>query len=952
MSGLRRLRIPVLPMLLVLLACERDVADSTSGPGGLAMSVEVAAGLTAGRIEEGRVTIEGPSPRGPITMTPGTSRTIDGLTPGQYTVVFEGLSAGDVELYGERSGVAVTGGSNTPVTVTLTSFVPELATLPAIVDGGTDVVVEFSAVAGATAYTVEWANNPNFVNLQSAQTTTTSLTVRLTAEGQYHFRVRARNRLGSNGRASDPGSTEVPATAVPTDQEYITTGARHSCALDRTGMAYCWGGNGSGQLGIGVDDDASESSSPVSVMGGNTFVTISAGPTGNHTCALDRAGRASCWGRGFDGEIGDGGTVDQTVPTPVSGGHVFISISAGNGHTCAVTVQGNAYCWGRNTQGAIGMGATTPSQPLPTAVQTNLTFLSISAGTDFTCAVATTREVWCWGSNANAQMGDGGPPAGAPLRQLLPVRINGIPPVDGIDAGAFHACAWIASGAAWCWGRGSLGRLGDGDASPTFRPPRQVLNVTDFTRISIGNGFTCGVTSGHQAYCWGFGLEGRLGTGDDRDRSTPAVVTGIAGVADIAGGGNHSCAVTLAGEAYCWGSWDNGELGNGKVSIQPRAQPVGAPLPTQITHVAGGFQHGCAMRALDGLAWCWGLNQRGQLGTGDTANQHSPRALGPRFQSLSAGTGTFMCGVATGAAAMCWGDNAFGQLGNGSTAAALVPAMVAAPQVVAHVSAGGEHACAVLNNPAGQVRCWGRNQYGQLGDSTTSNRTAPTVAQGLPAMAAVSAGGAFTCGLAVDGRAFCWGRNRVGALGDGTLLDRPVPVQVQGMPALAAVSAGFEHACAIDNTGAAWCWGGGAAGELGHGAEPLASTTPVPVAGGIVFNSIRAGVNITCGIATDGRGYCWGANNTGRLGNDDVNLLIANAPVEIAGGLRFFVGSSPGFAATASVIQPAANHTCAVALTQRAYCWGARDFGALGEGVFPFDARPVRVDGTVVFRAQ
>ena len=215
------------------------------------------------------------------------------------------------------------------------------------------------------------------------------------------------NSTGQLGRGVPILRDSVPAAvsgaAVFTQ---VVTGDGHSCGLAVGGLVWCWGLNTSGELGNGGSPQASLV--PVMVTGGTVFTQITA--SGNHTCGLDATGAALCWGNGGSGRIGDGATTSRTTPRLVGGGHRFSQISAGLAHTCAVRKDdGVVLCWGNNGSGRLGDG-TTDVSVLPIEVVGGTAFTSVSAGGAFTCALDTQKAAWCWGANASGQVGDGRQP--------------------------------------------------------------------------------------------------------------------------------------------------------------------------------------------------------------------------------------------------------------------------------------------------------------------------------------------------------------------------------------------------------------------------------------------------------------------------------------------------------------------------------------------------------------
>ncbi len=201
---------------------------------------------------------------------------------------------------------------------------------------------------------------------------------------------------------------------VVTNLRTITVGYFHVCALDAGSRAYCWGSNIYGQLGgstgFGAVDD------------GRVFVSLAAG--GLHTCAVSSGGTASCWGRNYFGQLGDGGTTDRSAPTAVSAptGLTFSAVTAGDVHTCAVTSQGQAFCWGNNAEGELGDGTTTVRR-IPTPVATSLRFTELAAGHAFTCGLTAEGPVFCWGSNGAGRLGIDSRVANQ-LQPLVPVLLR------------------------------------------------------------------------------------------------------------------------------------------------------------------------------------------------------------------------------------------------------------------------------------------------------------------------------------------------------------------------------------------------------------------------------------------------------------------------------------------------------------------------------------------------
>jgi alpha-tubulin suppressor-like RCC1 family protein len=274
------------------------------------------------------------------------------------------------------------------------------------------------------------------------------------------------NDYGQLGNGNFTTSTvPVAVTGNLTFSALSAGNGGQACGIATGGAAYCWGYNGSGQLGSG----APFSSTPLAVSGGLSFASISAGQNGQ-TCAVTTAGAAYCWGSGASGALGNGTQTNSNAPVAVSGGLTFKSISAGYASTCGLTTGGVAYCWGDNTYGELGNG-TTVSSSTPVAVGGNLTFGAISAGDAFACGIATSGVAYCWGFDGEGQLG-----IGAGSHSTTPAALFGGVKFSSISAGYASACAVTPTGAAYCWGDNTFGQLGDQATGGTALTP--VLVVT------------------------------------------------------------------------------------------------------------------------------------------------------------------------------------------------------------------------------------------------------------------------------------------------------------------------------------------------------------------------------------------------------------------------------------------------------------------------------------------
>ncbi len=313
------------------------------------------------------------------------------------------------------------------------------------------------------------------------------------------------------------------------------------------------------------------------------------------------------------------------------------------------------------------------------------------------------KEAYCWGSNANGQLGDNTTSNSSTPKQVVGVggsdSLSGVEGVSAGDLATSHSCAVTETREVFCWGLNISGQLGDG-TNTNSESPVEVTGMGLAKQVSVGAEHTCARDTGGGVWCWGRGADGRLGDTGTSDSNVPVAVKAANGSDDLTGatkvavGANHACAITAQRLLLCWGNGSSGEVGNGASG--------NAPTPVYVHRVNGG-------------GTCSAANQDGCL---------------KNVVDVSAGD-THTCAVLAGGQAVCWGANGSGQLGDNSTTGSAVPVNVLGIEGsgllddASGVSAGGLHTCAVRGNS--RVACWGENDTGQLGngDGTGLDRLVP-----------------------------------------------------------------------------------------------------------------------------------------------------------------------------------------------------------------------------------
>jgi alpha-tubulin suppressor-like RCC1 family protein len=592
----------------------------------------------------------------------------------------------------------------------------------------------------------------------------------------------------------------------------LTTGAFHTCGITVEGIAWCWGRDSWGQLGNSgsSSDELEPTLVEVSGMTGEkAFVQIAGGY--QHTCGLTAEGVVWCWGDDGDGQLGDDGpSIGSQVRVEVNTNTItvekaFVHIETYGYSSCGITADGLAWCWGRDDDGQLGNGPVYHSAGRPYPVDTStmageLTQLGMALGLKHGCSVTSDGTPWCFGSGGFGQLGNGGTSAQSPdpvdVSAMLGSRV-----LKELTAGIHHTCAISGDGISWCWGRDWNGQLGNGGSDTDSQIPTAVTTATMtgslvFVQLTGGSGHTCGFTNGY-AWCWGRDTYGGLGNGggvnhtgspDAVDRSDMGGDQNLIGIS-IAG--NHSCGLSSRGSVWCWGRDNQGQLGNGGSPTDAHSpMPLDtSPMSGEIafSHIAAGNSHTCGLTA-KGTAWCWGYDGSGQLGDGGfISTSQSPKEVNR--------------GLMTG---------------------------------LIQLTAGSDHTCGLT--AVGVAWCWGSDEFGQLGDSGTSNNAQSPVQvdtsdmSGETAFILLAAGANHTCGLTGQGRSWCWGSDSAGQLGDGgTSVDTQDPVEVNTGEFFVHLASQDSHTCGLTARGVAWCWGSDTYGQLGNGGGSASTQSPVLV---------------------------------------------------------------------------------------------------------------------------
>lgn len=665
---------------------------------------------------------------------------------------------------------------------------------------------------------------------------------------------------------------------------------------------------------------------------------------GSSSCALNAEGTVYCWGNNEQGFlVPDVSENPLRVPRAVAAG--VSSLECGDEHCCARLRSGSARCWGSNRRGQLGdpgvrwtgVGAAGTPRGLSSVA-------AVSAGGGAACAIRETGSLWCWGNNTSGELGVPSlsmSASGIDFRGT-PALSCGLPAVNEVYLSSGVTFVRLTVGGWRAWGSNAFGRLGIGvlpatSGSNVFVAPQEVLTIDGAAEVRCSTySSCCARMQNGTVRCWGDGY--LTGTdGAPRTVLVPALVTGLESVVSLGMGNEHACALRADGRIFCWGENGQGQLGPSAPEYS--ATPVMFGEITDAVVLGVGASTNCVVRR-DATVWCWGASSGGQLGDGMDAQTAPFPVRIPVVSSVAqvSTRGDSSCARSASGGLWCWGKNDSGQVG---TAVAPRPDLTVAPPVavpaltgVDEVAAGEEHTCVRVG---GRVSCWGSNTSGQVGDGTIASARLSPTATAFTDAAALSSGDSFSVGLTTSGGVQAWGTNGLGQCAQpATVRSVRAPTTIAGLDHVTQISAGVSHACARRMDGSVLCWGANESGQLGDGTT-VQRNAPVAVLGLTNAVEVQCGAAHTCARRSDGAVVCWGANSAGQLGTGGTGApaLSPAGAVAISGVTALTLGAS---------------HSCARLSSGVVQCWGRNADGQLGDGTTTDRSSPVavlRVSGAV-----
>lgn len=597
--------------------------------------------------------------------------------------------------------------------------------------------------------------------------------------------------LDSTANFDEPQEVLTNLGDHPGSWKQISTTREHVCGIASDDTLWCWGRGSSGRLGLGSN---SNSLRPAKVVlpEEKTWSRVAAGSS--TTCGVQEDSSLWCWGAGSFGQLGRGSIIGSNQPRLVAQGNPDLEAGwkdiAVGGHVCGLREDSTLYCWGSNRLGQLGLAVrevieTTPQQVALDDPLLKTGWKGVAIGLVSTCGIHD-EGLFCWGRNTTNSLGVDSAGGGA---KTYPFPVDSSLSLAAGARGSNHSCAISAEGHLLCWGSGGDYQLGSGQPLPERRPVEISTPGEDdqgWTDISAGHLFSCGVNQGG-LFCWGWGTSGQLGHGNASTRTTPSKIAGFDDHwTQVSSGRFSSCALKTNGTLWCWGAGLSGQLGTGVNQSANTPQQVfpGDPLETGWEQIDSGGSVSCAIRE-DSTLWCWGGSSLA-LGLGNqTSNVNEPTQVLATNPLLSSGWsqvstgGGHSCAIREDSTLWCWGTNSNGRLGLGNQGDQGQPTQVMAgdPQMAqgwAHVSLGAM-SCAIREDQS--LWCWGRGRFGNFGFQDVADRDLPEqIGTGMNWIGVALGGNGGTAWTA-DGEAYSWGLNEEGRLGDGRAwVSEPLPV--------------------------------------------------------------------------------------------------------------------------------------------------------------------------------
>jgi len=789
------------------------------------------------------------------------------------------------------------------------------------------------------------------------------------AAGLMTCGVNTNGVLGDNTTINK--SSPIQTIAGGTNWRQISSTYTSVMATKTDGTLWGWGYSTTGELG---NSSTINRSSPVQVVTGGTNwkqVSIGGSAAGGTTGAIKTDGTLWTWGAGSNGQLGNSSTTNRSSPIQTTGGGTnWKAVSSGGRHTAGIKTDGTLWIWGVNGLGQLGDNTVIArSSPVQTVAggnnwkQVSLSSNAIAIG--MSAAIKNDGTLWVWGTGDRGELGNEAiTPRSSPIQ-----TVSGGTNWKSVTAGYRQAGAIKTDGTLWMWGVNNFGQLGDNTTINKSSPIQTVAGGTNWAiigQLSTSNSVVTAIKQDGTLWTWGNNINGGLGDNTRTLASSPiqtiaggfnwisssSTTTGFVAIRDFATDYLYTPSITPATQTISGTTgtaitastaYTASYISNPVYSIVPDL-PAGLSLnpstgvisgtptetfqPTLFTVTATSATQGIARASvflsIGAALWLWGRNNYGQLGTSNLINRSSP------VQTIS-GTSTWaqissgpehVGAIKNAGTAWLWGRNNYGQVGDGTTINRSSPVQtISGTSTWGSIATGDMYSGGIKTD--GTLWMWGYNGWSQLGDNTFANKSSPvqTIAGGFN-WKQVSVAGNFgnsTSAVKNDGTLWTWGRNNYGQLGNNTTIEASSPIQtIASGINWKQVSQGSLHTTAVKNDGTLWVWGHNDRGQLGDNTNINKSSPIQTVAAGTNWKQVAGGYYFTAAVKTDGTLWTWGANTWGQLGNNGYGTDISSPIQTIAGGTTW-TQVTAGF-----------NVSGAIKTDGTLWMWGFNNYGQSG----------------------